>query len=84
MGDSMKRQRKLDFNPWPPASCRLPSRAELERIHQQASEAAVVANATGELLTVQEMAGFQLCIGRMDDEMLGYWNAPCDTPYFKK
>lgn len=50
----------------------------------QEKDIEVVANAAGELLTVQEMAGFQLCIGRMDDEMLGYWNAPCNTPYFKK
>lgn len=44
----------------------------------------VVANYVGELLTVQEQAGFQMCMARMDDELLEYWNAPCDTPYFKK
>ena len=37
----------------------------------------VVANIVGEVLTVQEMAGFQLFIARMDDELLKYWNAPC-------
>ena len=43
----------------------------------------VVANIVGEVLTVQEMAGFQLFISRMDDELLKYWNAPCRTPYYK-
>lgn len=44
----------------------------------------VVANVVGEVLTVQEQAGFQLMIARMDDEMLHLWNQPCNTPYFKK
>ncbi len=44
----------------------------------------VVANYVGELLTVQEQAGFQMFIARMDDELLGYWNAPCNSPYLKK
>lgn len=44
----------------------------------------VVANWVGEVLTVQAQAGFQLCIARMDDELLGYWNAPCRTPYYSK
>ena len=35
----------------------------------------------GEDLTVQEMAGFQMFVARMDDELLRLWNAPCDTPY---
>ncbi len=35
----------------------------------------------GELLTVQEMAGFQMMIARMDPELLRLWDAPCDTPY---
>jgi len=34
----------------------------------------------GEFLTVQEMAGFQLCIARMDDELLALWDAPCHSP----
>ena len=34
-----------------------------------------------ELLTVQEMAGFQMFIAKMDDELLELWDAPCDTPY---
>ena len=44
----------------------------------------IVANYIGELLTVQEQAGFQMFIARMDDELLRLWNAPCNTPYFKK
>jgi len=34
----------------------------------------------GEFLTVQEMAGFQMCVAKMDDELLHYWHAPCHTP----
>ncbi|MBM4018325.1 MAG: dihydroxyacetone kinase subunit DhaK [Planctomycetes bacterium] len=37
--------------------------------------------AVDEFLTVQEMAGFQMCIVRMDDDLLKLWDAPCDTPY---
>jgi dihydroxyacetone kinase-like protein len=35
----------------------------------------------GEYLTVQEMAGFQMFVAKMDDELLRLWDAPCDTPY---
>ncbi|MCX5772715.1 MAG: dihydroxyacetone kinase subunit DhaK [Candidatus Hydrogenedentes bacterium] len=34
----------------------------------------------GEYLTVQEMGGFQMCVARMDDELIKLWDAPCDTP----
>lgn len=44
----------------------------------------IVANYVGELLTVQEQAGFQMFMARMDDELLRYWNASCETPYLKK
>ncbi len=44
----------------------------------------IVANYVGELLTVQEQAGFQMFIARMDDELLRFWNMPCNAPYFKK
>lgn len=44
----------------------------------------IVANYVGELLTVQEQAGFQMFMARMDDELLRLWNAPCCTPYLKK
>jgi len=36
----------------------------------------------GEWLTVQEMAGFQMFVAKLDDELLHYWNAPCHTPAF--
>jgi phosphoenolpyruvate---glycerone phosphotransferase subunit DhaK len=52
--------------------------------HLKSKNIEVVANFVGELLTVQEQAGFQMFMARMDDELLGYWNAPCYTPYFKK
>ena len=35
-----------------------------------------------EVLTVQEMAGFQMCIGKFDTETLAYWDKPCNTPYW--
>jgi phosphoenolpyruvate---glycerone phosphotransferase subunit DhaK len=41
---------------------------------------ALAATQCAELLTVQEMAGFQMCAARMDDELLQYWRAPCRTP----
>jgi dihydroxyacetone kinase-like protein len=41
----------------------------------------IAASHVGELLTVQEMAGFQMFIAKMDDELLGLWNATSDTPY---
>ena len=44
----------------------------------------VAANYVGELLTTQEQAGFQMCMMRLDDELLELWNAPCSTPYLKK
>ncbi len=44
----------------------------------------VAAGYAGELLTVQEAAGFQLCIVRVDDELLRLWKAPCKSAYFSK
>ena len=44
----------------------------------------IVANVVDELLTVQEQAGFQMFMARMDDELLRYWNAPANTPYLKR
>ena len=43
----------------------------------------IVADSVGNLLTVQEAAGFQMFMARMDDELTALWNAPCDTAYFK-
>jgi phosphoenolpyruvate---glycerone phosphotransferase subunit DhaK len=34
-----------------------------------------------EVLTVQEMAGFQMFMAKMDDELIALWDATCDTPY---
>ena len=44
----------------------------------------LAASYCGEWLTVQEMAGFQMCVAKMDDELLGYWKAPCATPALTK
>ncbi|MCK4999661.1 MAG: dihydroxyacetone kinase subunit DhaK [Anaerohalosphaera sp.] len=41
----------------------------------------IATSRVGEFLTVQEMAGFQMFIAKMDDELLELWKAPCDTPY---
>jgi dihydroxyacetone kinase-like protein len=41
----------------------------------------VARSLVGEYLTVQEMAGFQMFVAKMDDELLELWDAPCDTPY---
>jgi len=35
----------------------------------------------GEYLTVQEMAGFQMHIAKVDDEIIELLDAPCDTPF---
>ncbi len=34
----------------------------------------------GEFLTVQEMGGFQMCVGRLDEELKSLWDAPCNSP----
>ncbi len=39
----------------------------------------VVANMCGNLLTVQEQAGFQLNLAKWDDEFLYYWNKPAKS-----
>lgn len=52
--------------------------------HLKEKNIAVVANMVGEILTVQEQAGFQMFIGKMDNELLDLWNKPCNTPYNKK
>lgn len=41
----------------------------------------IAASKVGELLTVQEMAGFQMFIAKMDDELLELWAAAADSPY---
>lgn len=42
----------------------------------------LAASRCAEDLTVQEMAGFQMCVAKLDDELLRLWNAPADTPAF--
>ena len=42
----------------------------------------VVRGKAGEFLTVQEAAGYQLIVCRLDDEIKALWDAPCDTPCF--
>jgi dihydroxyacetone kinase-like protein len=37
----------------------------------------------GELLTVQEQGGFQMSIGRVDEELEKLYKAPCDAAYYK-
>ncbi len=44
----------------------------------------VVAKWVDEILTVQEASGFQLLFARMTPESVGYWDAPCNTAYYKK
>jgi len=34
----------------------------------------------GEFLTVQEMGGFQMCVAKVDDELIALYDAPCDAP----
>jgi len=53
------------------------------RVHQLCGQKKieVARSRVAEFLTVQEMAGFQMFIARMDKEMLAMWDAPCDTAY---
>lgn len=44
----------------------------------------VVGNMVGEILTVQESAGFQLNIAKWDDEFVRLWNTPAHTPAYSK
>ncbi len=54
------------------------------RVHQVLAEKKIklVRAKVGEFITTQEQAGFQLMISRMDPELIGLWDAPCDAPYF--
>ena len=42
----------------------------------------LVRSMVGEFLTVQEMGGFQMCVAKMDDELIELFDAPCDTPAY--
>jgi dihydroxyacetone kinase-like protein len=44
----------------------------------------IVADVVGNLLTVQETAGFQMFIARMDEQLTELWNAPCRTAFMTK
>lgn len=44
----------------------------------------ISANYVGNMLTVQDAAGFQMFIARMDDELLSLWDAPCNTTCLRK
>ena len=48
----------------------------------KARDIEVVANMVGEILTVQEAAGFQLNIAKWDEEFIRLWNTPCHTPAY--
>lgn len=43
----------------------------------------VAASAVGELVTVLDAAGLQVCVMRMDDELLNLWQSACNTTYLK-
>ena len=38
----------------------------------------------GEFVTSLDMAGVSLTLVWVDDELLGYWDAPCDAPAYRK
>lgn len=44
----------------------------------------ITANMVGNILTVQETAGFQMFLARMDDQLNALWNAPCRTAFLTK
>jgi dihydroxyacetone kinase-like protein len=48
----------------------------------QEKQATVARSKVEEILTVQEMAGFQMCVGKFDSETLKYWDEPCNAPYW--
>ena len=39
---------------------------------------------SGEVVTSLDMAGISLTLVWVDDELLGYWDAPCDSPAYRK
>lgn len=39
---------------------------------------------SGEFVTSLDMAGISLTLVWVDDELLSYWEAPCDTPAYRK
>lgn len=54
----------------------------LRRVKQllEAKGITLARSLVGEYLTVQEMGGFQMCVGRLDEELKVLWDAPCSSP----
>jgi dihydroxyacetone kinase-like protein len=54
------------------------------RVHQvcESRGIEIARGRIGEFLTVQEMAGFQMHVARVTDEMADLLDAPCDTPFW--
>jgi dihydroxyacetone kinase-like protein len=54
------------------------------RVHQilKAKGIKLVRSKVGEFITTQEQAGLQLMIARIDAELLRFWDAPSNAPYF--
>ena len=44
--------------------------------------ATICLSAIDEYLTVQEMAGFQMCLAKVDGQIKALWHAPADAPYW--
>ena len=44
----------------------------------------LTADMVGNILTVQETAGFQMFLAKMDDELQALWDAPCCTAFYTK
>jgi len=55
------------------------------RLHKNLSgqEIEVSRSQIGEFITSQEQAGFQVNLTRLDDRLLGLWDAPCGAPFFR-
>jgi dihydroxyacetone kinase-like protein len=56
----------------------------LRRVMQivESKDMAVAHSMVGEYLTVQEMAGFQMFVAKLDDALLGLLKAPSNAPYW--
>lgn len=54
----------------------------LRRVNQLLADKGITLarSLVGEYLTVQEMGGFQMCTGKLDEELKALWDAPCDAP----
>ena len=54
----------------------------LRKVNQLLSDRGITLarSLVGEYLTVQEMGGLQMCVGRLDEELKALWDAPCNSP----